>query len=196
MVLTGQIPNYVKDIPFLKRILAILFLAVFLFNVIGYYAVYLGLRTHVNHVLQQRLDDEFYEADDLLTLKIPVNLPYQTDWHSFQRVEGDFERNGKFYNLVKQKVERDTLIVIYIKDHQETSLFESLSEIVHATTDTPMSKKAGKLIENFTKDYLTTSSELGRESAGWCLETTFKSPGLILLSLVSGVSTPPPKSLA
>lgn len=173
-----------------------MFLAVFLFNVIGYYAVYLGLRTHVNYVLQQRLDDEFYEEDELLTLRIPVTLPYQSDWHSFQRVEGDFEHNGKFYNLVKQKVERDTLTVVYIKDHQETSLFESLSEIVHATTDTPMSKKAGKLIENFTKDYLSTASELGRESTGWCLETIFQSPDLILLSLVSGVSTPPPRSLA
>jgi len=173
-----------------------MFLAVFLFNVIGYYAVYLGLRTHVNHVMQQRLDDESYDEGELLTLKIPVNLPYQADWNSFQRVEGYFESKGKFYNLVKQKLERDTLMVVYIKDHQETVLFESLSEIVHATTDTPMSKKAGKLIENFAKDYLSSTSELGRASSGWCLETTFKSPALILHSLFRGVSTPPPRSLA
>lgn len=177
----------------MKRLLATIFLLIFLFNVIGYYAVYLGLKSHANLTLQQQLDANAYDETETLTFKVPLTLPYQSDWQSFQRVDGDFERNGEFYNLVKQKVERDTLIVVYIKDQKEASLFESLTEFVHASTDTPMSKKAGKLIENFTKDYIATSSELQTESAGWTLDNTYQSVRIHFSPAVNGVASPPPK---
>lgn len=183
-----------KSLP-LKRIFTFVLLFLFLFNVVGYYGVYLGLRMQVNKELKQRLDANAYDESETHTLKIPLTLPYQTDWRAFERMDGDFEMNGEFYNLVKRKVERDTLIIVYIKDHKESSLFESLTEFVHASTDTPMSKKAGKLIENFTKDYLFTSSEIEHESNGWSMGNLYRPTGFVTISFSSGVSSPPPETI-
>jgi hypothetical protein len=163
--------------------------------VVGYYGVYLGLRMQANKELKQRLDANAYAESETYTLKIPLTLPYQTDWHSFERMDGDFEKDGEFYNLVKRKVERDTLIIVYIKDHKEASLFESLTEFVHASTDTPMSKKASKLIEVFTKDYLSTYSELEIASTGWSLSHTFSQPNYFIDCVVDKVTSPPPKAV-
>lgn len=179
----------------MKRISTFVLLLLFLFNVVGYYGVYLGLRMQANHELKQRLDAEAYEESETLTLKVPFTLPYQTDWQAFERMDGDFEKNGKFYNLVKRKVERDTLIIVYIQDNKEASLFESLTEFVHATTDTPMSKKAGKLIEVFTKDYLSNRSELEIASMGWSLDHTFSQPNYYLDGVTGKVDSPPPKAV-
>lgn len=161
----------------------------------GYYGVYLGLRIQANNELKQRLDANAYEERETHTLKIRLTLPYQTDWHSFERMDGDFEIDGQFYNLVKRKVERDTLIVVYIKDHKEASLFESLTEFVHASTDTPMSKKASKLIESFTKDYLSTHSELETVSTGWSLTSSFTPYHHSIYGMVVLVTSPPPKAV-
>jgi hypothetical protein len=180
----------------LKRLLSIFFLSIFLFSLIGYYAVYLGLRSQANNELKKKLDSNSYDESEMLSMKIPFTLPYQTDWHGFQRVDGDFERGGEFYNLVKQKVERDTLIIYYIKDHHEADLFESLTGFVHASTDTPMSKSAGKIIENFSIDYLFTCSELEHLSAGWSLETPFGELSPDVISLHLQVLSPPPDSRA
>lgn len=157
----------------MKRLLSILFLNLFLFNLVGYYGVYLGLRTSAKLEMKARLDSNSYNESDAVTVKLPFSLPYQSDWDSYRRIDGGFEKDGIFYSLVKHKVERDTLVVVYIKDHKETSLFESLTRFVEATTDTPLSKKAGKIIEHFTKDFLATFSSLEQASTGWLLESLF-----------------------
>lgn len=180
----------------MKRLVSIFLTLLIVFNVIGYYGVYLGLRVQANRELKQRLDTGAYDERETLTLKVPVTLPYQSDWHSFERVQGGFEKDGQFYDLVKQKVERDTLIIVYIKDQKETSLFDSLTAFVHASTDTPISKKAGKLIEVFTKDYLATASVLEHSSEGWSMTTFGSRPSFALSDLSSKINAPPPKRIS
>ena len=36
----------------------------------------------------------------------------------YERVNGEFEHNGEFFKLVKQKLENDTLNIVCIKDHR------------------------------------------------------------------------------
>ncbi len=176
----------------MKRFFSIFFLLLFLFNLVGYYGVYLGLRTSAKLEMKARLDADSYNESDAITVKLPFSLPYQADWDSYRRIDGGFEKNGIFYSLVKHKVERDTLVVVYIKDHKETSLFESLTRFVEATTDTPLSKKAGKIIEHFTKDFLATCNTLEQESTGWLLETLFIEGTYRISSSVITPQSPPP----
>lgn len=177
----------------MKRLFSLLFLMLFLFNLVGYYGVYLGLRVSAKQEMRARLDAEAYSDEETLTVKLPFTLPYQNDWDSFKRIDGDFEKDGSFYSLVKHKIERDTLVIVYIRDHQETSLFETFSRFVEATTDTPMSKKAGKLIEHFTKDYLATVSILEKSSAGWLVENHYTTIYPALFESVPTVKSPPPR---
>jgi len=178
-----------------KKTIAILFLTLFLFNLIGYYGVYFGLQLTADNALKQRLDNEAYNESETATVKIPFTLPYQTDWESFQRVDGNFEKDGQSYKLVKQKVERDTLIVVYIKDHKATSLLESLTEFVHASTDSPLAKKASQLMKTFAKEYIATHIQLRSVSTGWSLEETFPQPHYAVGCLFEKIASPPPKAI-
>ena len=179
----------------MKKIFSIVLLALFLFNVVGYYGVYVGLRIQANSELKQKLDAEAYDEDETITIKIPFALPYQQDSETFSRVDGDFEKDGEFYNLVKQKMERDTLHVVYIKDHKEAGLFDLLTDFVQANTDAPISKKASKLMENFAKDYISVTNELQTANFGWSLTETLSQPGYPVITSSEQVNSPPPKSI-
>lgn len=180
----------------LKRYLSIFFTLLFLFNVVGYYLVYLGLRTTANMEMRARLDAKAYDDSEVLTVKTPFTAPYQTNWNAFDRIDGEFEHNGIFYNLINYSIERDTLVIVYIKNQKGTNLYESLTQFVHASTDTPMSKKAGKIIEHFTKDYLFTTSTINQASAGWLMECNFCSQCISLEPITRQVNSPPPKAIA
>lgn len=142
--------------------------------------------------MRARLDAEAYSEDETLTIKLPFALPYQNDWASYERIDGSFDKDGIFYNLVKHKVERDTLVIVYIKDHKQTNLFKSLSRFVEATTDTPLSETAGKLIAHFAKDYLATSNTLEQSSVGWFVETFHGVFANSSYEIVRAVQSPPP----
>lgn len=178
----------------LVRLISIALLTLFLFNMIGYYGVYVALRAKVNSELREKLDADNFDESETIVIKVPLSLPYQTDWTSFQRVDGDFERDGKFYNLVKQKIERDTLTIIAVRDHEEATLFESLVEFVQSNTDNPISKNTGKLIENFAKDFLCSSSGLTTASIGWIAEPAFVVPHYSVIHSFQKVHTPPPRA--
>jgi len=160
---------------------------------VGYYGVYVGLRIHTHRQLIQKLDQETYDASETITVTIPISLPYQMDWEDFHRVDGEFEKDGEFYNLVKQKMERDTLTIVYIKDHKEKTLFESLTDFVDANTDSPLSKKAGKLIENFAKDYISIANELQTISQGWEQEKIYTQSQYPVTFAHILVHSPPPR---
>ncbi|HZY79060.1 MAG TPA: hypothetical protein VFE50_06015 [Cyclobacteriaceae bacterium] len=178
----------------MRRLTAAVLLSLILFNVIGYYGVYLGLRAKANSDLRQQLDANNFDESETITIRVPLALPYQSDWSSFQRVDGDFEKDGEFYNLVKQKIERDTLIIIAVKDHREATLFESLTNYVQSHTDTPLSEKAGKMIDNLAKDFLFNKSELTVDCIGWFLETSFEAVDYSVLTAATDVHSPPPRA--
>jgi hypothetical protein len=159
--------------------------------------VYWVLRQKASHEMVQRLDSNDYAKDQTLTVKVPFTLPYQTDQEAFERLDGEFERDGMVYKLVEHKLERDTLYIVYIKDHQETSIYNSLVNFVQANTDNPISKKALKLIENFAKDYLFTTNSLHTATAGWSRETSeYAIVAFDVILTDSPVFSPPPEFLS
>ena len=50
--------------------------------------------------LELQLDNKEYDASTLIEIKVPVSLPYQTDWKEFERVDGEIEFNGMHYKYV------------------------------------------------------------------------------------------------
>jgi hypothetical protein len=108
----------------MKKITALFFLTLFLFNLFGYRLIVDYLQQKLNDQLELRLDDNAYDESQLIELKIPMHLPYQTSWSSYQRYDGEIEINGILYKYVKRKVFNDTLSLMCIpnakKMHLET----------------------------------------------------------------------------
>lgn len=139
----------------MKKIVAVFLTIVFLFNVIGYYGIYLALVTKAQSAMNQKIDDEDYASDQTITIKVPLTLPYPLQQDEFQRVKGDFEHHGEFYKLVKQRHANDTLYIVCMKNNEEKKAFKTLKEFVNLSTDqaTSTGNQNTKTIVSVIKDY-------------------------------------------
>lgn len=179
----------------MKRIFIILLTALFLFNVGGYYLLLMGLRHHSNQELTARLDANRYSKEETIELKIPVTLPYPLQQQGFQRVDGKFEHQGQFYKFVKQKLEKDTLYIICIRNDDEKSLVTAFRNYVKLTVDVPAtSKKSASLLFKFIKDYESAGDNTLIHHDGWDAEICFSDKSFPILSRPIAVLSPPPQA--
>ncbi len=103
-----------------KKAAALFFITLFLFNLFGYRLVVEYMQQRVSSQLDARLDNNEYSESQLIELKLPINLPYQTNWSDYQRCNGEIQLNGMIYTYVKRKVANDTLYLMCIPNVQKT----------------------------------------------------------------------------
>jgi hypothetical protein len=153
-----------------KKIVPILLIVVLLFNVLGYYGLFLGLRLKTTQDLIQRLDDDRYSEAETFTLRLPMAIPYQSGQDEYQRVDGEIEHNGEYFRLVKQKLANDTLYIVCLKDTKSGRVRQALNDYVKTFSDKPVDAKHQlKSFTGFIKDYLPTSFAVRSLTAGWSL---------------------------
>ncbi len=181
----------------MKRSLSIILIVIFLFNVIGYYGIYVAMLRQARTALNEKIDNDQYRDDQTVTIKIPLALPYPIQQNEFQRVQGDFEHQGEFYKLVKQKYSNDTLYVVCIKNVEEKKAFLVFSDLVKLSTDQASStshNQNAKTIVSLIKDYNPVVEEIHfapRQSIELANSFTFLS--VTILSQDSSVFSPPPE---
>lgn len=151
----------------MKKVTAIFFACLVLFNALGIYGILIGIQYQSGRAMETRLDNEDYDHTETVTLKFPMALPYHIDKGSYERVDGKVEHKGEFFRLVKQKLEKDTLYIVCIKDHDSKRISEALSDYVQTYTDKPIDGK--QLLKGFSliKDFLPSATHLQSASAGW-----------------------------
>jgi hypothetical protein len=139
----------------MKKILAIMLFSVLLYQAGGFALQYLSDGNTVS------IDPE---TEETVVVKIPINLPYQTDWVSSEEIEGSVRQGDEFYEMKSRKVENDTLVTVMVKDRNARENFFDLAEQVNEhLTDEPGSTPAKtKLINSLVKEYCAQSS-------GWVL---------------------------
>jgi hypothetical protein len=100
------------------------------------------------------------ETEETVVVKIPINLPYQTDWVSAEEVDGSVRQGDEFYEMKSRKVENDTLVTVMVKDRNARENFFDLAEQVNEhLKDEPGSTPAKtKLINTLVKEYCAQSS--------------------------------------
>lgn len=104
----------------MKKLTSILLLSIFLFNMVGYKLFFLYLEQQANWRMESKL--ELINENDLIAIKVPIRLPYQTDWKEFERVDGEMTIKGITYKYVKRKILRDTLILLCVNFKEKTTL--------------------------------------------------------------------------
>jgi len=119
----------------LKKVTAIFFVLLFAFNWFGYrlYYDYLQHKTNVN--LETAFDSNSYDESQLIELKIPVHLPYQTSWTSYQRYDGEITLNGTSYKYVKRKLCNDTLYLKCIPNTKKMRLETAKNDFFKNSND-------------------------------------------------------------
>jgi hypothetical protein len=169
-------------------------LFIFLFQVGGYYLVFWAMEHKNNSELLQRLDAEDYSSDEAIVVTVPLHLPYPVSSGEYQRVNGDFQRNGESYQLVKQKWENDTLFIVLIKDKENTKLSAAFSDFTKFSHNLPVSnKKALNFLTKLYKDFKSTEFRMLYKSRLMYERTYFAEATPEILAVTYAIDSPPPE---
>ena len=145
----------------MKKLAAIVLLALFAFNTIGFRLFIEYALNRADKNFEARLDRGSYDESQLVTVKIPLNLPYQSNSRDFERVNGEVNVNGTIYKYVQRKIFNDTLILQCIPHEEKTVLQQKANDYMGKTTDLPgndSNKKADAFKQLFSDYDLNASS--------------------------------------
>ena len=166
----------------MKPLVSAALVGLLILNVSGYYALFLGLQYRNDRAMTRKFDAGTYEQSQLITIKLPLTVPYLGDSKGFERVDGKFWHDGQFYRLVKQKYAQDTLTVVCTKDRESVRIQDALSDFVKTFTDTPIQNQANaKLVFSISQDYMQEAFSLKTLASGWQTEII---PGGACLQLI------------
>jgi hypothetical protein len=144
----------------LKKIASILLLGILLFNWCGYRWVINLVQQDADAKLEARLDKDDYDESQLIEIKVPVDMPYQSDWAGFERYDGEIEVNGIHYKYVKRKVQDGQLVLKCIPNHAKQRLESAKDDLFKITNDFQQDNNAKKTgapaqapVKNALSDY-------------------------------------------
>jgi hypothetical protein len=132
----------------------------------GYYGVLLGLEIRNERQMMERLDAENYDNSKAVLIKVPITIPYATDSQEFERVDGIFEHNGEFFRLVKQRLYRDTLHIVCVKDDQQKEIAQAFAIYAGSLTDKSTDNSSVKM-PDMIKEYLPSTISISVKAIGW-----------------------------
>ncbi|MBD0374174.1 MAG: hypothetical protein ICV51_00890 [Flavisolibacter sp.] len=129
----------------MKRLTAILFLCLLIFNLYGYRLMLSYLENQADLSLEQRLENKLYSDKDLITIKIPTSLPYYTNSTDFERVDGEVAIEGVLYKYVKRRIYNDSLELLCIPHPDKTRWQMAKDEFAKMNSDAalPQQNKKG-----------------------------------------------------
>jgi hypothetical protein len=180
----------------LKRLTAIFFLLIFLFNTGGYYLAFWAIKQNAKENLLERLNASQYNDAESIVLTIPFSLPYPVSDGSYERVHGDFEFAGEYYKLVKQKLVNDTLFIVCVKDKEAKLIEDTLSDYSKLANNLPVGKKqAFNFLSKLFKDFHSETKNTFSVSSSVALNKVViqNSPSVIQPS--HSIDTPPPQGV-
>ena len=150
-----------------KKIVAILFIKVYLLNLVGYSMLFDYFIHQTNKHTVQELDNGNYDESELFEIKVPLHLPYYTSLNEYERYDGEIELNGIHYNFVKRKIQDDTLYLLCLPNHVKTELYKAKNELAAEQSDNePFSSKKGT--ESFGKKN-NCETEFDQQHSGYIL---------------------------
>lgn len=149
----------------MKQLASILLLFLLLFNFVGYRFVFNVLQQKANKETIAKLDKHQYTDADLITLTIPLSMPYLTDTKDFESKAGEIIIKGKVYHYVKQKISQGNLVLKCLPDEQQTQLqnarvefFKLANELQNSTSNN--TGHSSQVIKIIISDYLKTDNNI------------------------------------
>ncbi len=114
----------------------------------GYRAWYYFTQIQSDISLQASLNNDEYNEADLITIKIPLSLPYQTDSKDFQRIAGELTFKGKIYKYVKRKVENGEFVLLCLPDHNKMRMEKAKHNFFEFANDLTQDNNNSKKSDN------------------------------------------------
>ena len=167
----------------LKKIAAILLLALMVFNLVGYRWLFNAIEQKATARLESKISTGEYSNDQLVEIRIPLNMPYYSD-KDFENVYGETDWNGQHYRYVKRKVSNNTLYLLCLPHNEKASIAKAKNEFTGAVNDIPVNKQGSQQKANFIK-LLTTEFRITKTTV---YENSFSSLSLQFINRNTAVA--------
>lgn len=106
----------------MRKVIAILFLAVLAINWLGYDLIVGIIQSNENKTFYSKVEAGDYKKDNLYEIKVDLQLPYATDWAEFEKIRGTIVVDGVVYNFVERKYENGFMIYKCLPNQRGTEL--------------------------------------------------------------------------
>ena len=110
--------------------------------------------------LEASLDKDEYNEAELITIKMPLSLPYQSDTKDFERISGEINFKGRIYKYVKRKIENGEYVLLCLPDKnkmqiedQKQDLFKNTNDIAQNNTSKKSDNSKSISLKNMASDY-------------------------------------------
>lgn len=179
----------------MKKIASIFFLSTLLFNWFGFRILTNFLEDNANAFLIESLDKDIYDEAELVTIKLPANLPYYSGTNHFDRIDGEIEINGIQYNFVKCRLYNDSVEYLCIPNQARTTLSNAKDEFYKLVNDLQHPSQSKK--NNSTHSFKNPLSEFYQETATYNFAACLTGKKTTNAYLLPGISEPllPPREI-
>lgn len=178
----------------MKRLTAILLLALLLYNAFGYYLLFAyESKVEVSSFIKNMSEKDFN------VLKFNLAIYTSIADREVEYVNEEMIVGNKTYHIVKKFIKNDTLNVFYLRNHKQDELRENLHDIIESqsfskqsSTDTPIKK----IVKSFLKDYMPNANIVFEIQCPQIIPVPMNEQATLdslLLSAHSSCPSPPPK---
>jgi hypothetical protein len=182
----------------LKKLFAISLLVLLTYNMVGYYVIFAIRHWQVTQTMSFKIENRQISEAKTFVIKVPLFLPYPTDWEDYEYTTGNFEHQGRYFVKVKQILRQDTLYVHCLEDESQTQLYAELGKHTQSQlADFPSSdqSKTEKIsFNNFIKEYLPFSEYYLDFKALLIQRNFYPCATASALIKFSEIPAPPPKA--
>ena len=155
----------------MRQLTAISLILIFLFNLAGYRALLQYWEVQENTKLEVRLDQQQYDERDLVEVKIPIHLPYHSNWNDFERYDGEIDIDGVHYKYVKRKIFNDSLVLLCIPNEIKTKISTARDEFFSLVNDLQKDAGNAKSPRPTLSFQFSTGDYIGQQTEDWAIAT-------------------------
>lgn len=143
----------------MQRSISTILVSLVLMNVMGYYGLLVGLQYRNTQNLITQIDAGTYADSETRSLKIP--LPGNPGSVEYDRVDGEFEKDGQVFRLVKQRLYKDTFHIVFIRDEMGTLIKHAMADYARSFSEKSQDDDQQLIIlPIFLREYVSKPFEL------------------------------------
>ena len=131
---------------------------------VGYKFVFNYAQQKSDQTFVAALDNDNYNDAELLTIKVPISLPYQNDRQNFERVDGEITYKGKIYKYVKRKIVNGSLVLLCLPDHNKMQLQSAKADFFKSANDLVQNNQSKKSDHSKNTSFKNLASDYTNES--------------------------------
>ena len=179
----------------MKKAISIVLLICFAIYHFGYYAFYFSYESHLERQwVSQIYGEEVYGTSEIL-IEVPLSVPYMANQDDFQPTNTPFEKDGKYFRVVKQRYQNDTLQLIAVPDTARKVLDNTIKNWISFLTDDeiPQDKNGNISVQFFAKDYIQPNHYLFKAIDKFPLAVTLGDGFFHYSNTNEDIESPPPQ---